>query len=229
MIHFKEIALLSLALLFCSQIKAEDTPHTIRHVNTTQKVLALTFDDGPNNIYTQQILDILKKHNAKATFYVIGNNAKARPDLMKRIMEEGHEVGNHSMNHDKMKGISVEQITQDIKGVDEIIRNYGYDKEITYRSPYAITSANLHTALKNLNKKLVLFTFSPMDWTKISSQQIYENVMKKIKPGLIILLHDGGGKTRANTVKATEMLITTLHQQGYRFVTISDLLTYENK
>lgn len=228
MISFKKIALLNVALLFCSQVNAQDSPQVIRHVNTTEKVVALTFDDGPHKYYTQQVLDILKKHNAKATFYVVGEMAKASPSLIKKIMDEGHDLGNHSMNHDKMKGISVEQITQDIQAVDEIIKNHGYQKEITFRAPYAITSPNLSTALTNLNKKMVLFTFTPLDWTKISAEEIYSNVMKKVKPGLIILLHDGGGKRR-ESVKATEMLITTLQQQGYKFVTITELLKYQNQ
>lgn len=226
MIHLKKIALFNLTLLLCFNLHAHEFPEVVTHVKTDEKVVALTFDDGPNKIYTQQVLDVLKKHNTKATFYVVGTNAKSSPELIKQIMEQGHELGNHSMNHDKMKGISVEQITQDIQAVDQILKDYGYNKEITYRAPYALTSANLRTALRNLNKRMVLFTFSPFDWKKISAQQIYNNIMKELKPGLIILLHDGGGN-RANTVKATDMLITTLHEKGYKFVTVSDLITYQ--
>lgn len=200
---------------------------TIRHVNTNQKVVALTYDDGPDLPYTPQILNVLKKNNVKATFYVLGGNAKANPQLIKQIMAQGHDLGNHTMYHSKMKNRSVEAMTKDIQSVDNILRQLGYKGEITFRAPFGMTSPNLHQALERLNKRMVLFTFLPQDWTKISSQQIYQNVMNQLKPGLIITLHDGG-KRRDNTVKATQMLIDSLKQKGYRFVTVTELLQLNN-
>lgn len=220
-----KIALITFFLLSINLVHAASkaTGEPIRQIHTTQKVVALTFDDGPDQPYTDQILKILANRKVKATFYVLGGNAKAYPDLIKKIMSEGHDLGNHSMAHSKMKGRSVAQITNDIQSVDNILRNLGYQKEITFRAPFGITSPELKTALQQLNKRQVLFTFLPQDWTKISAQQIYNNVMKEMKPGLIITLHDGG-KRRENTVKATEMLIDNLQKQGYRFVTVSELL-----
>lgn len=195
----------------------------IRHVKTTQKVVALTFDDGPDVPYTEEMLNILRKHHVKATFYVLGTNAKEYPQLIKKIIAEGHDLGNHSMNHKAMKNRSIQDMVQDIQSVDNILRNLGYQREITFRAPYGITSANLKLALQQLNKRMVLFDFLAQDWTKISAQQIYDNVMKQMKPGLIITLHDGG-KSRQNTIKATEMLIENLSKQGYSFVSVSELL-----
>lgn len=214
----------ALGLTLVTTMLYAGTGEPIRHVNTAEKVIALTFDDGPDQPYTAQILDVLKKHNVKATFYVLGGNAKANPELTKQIMREGHDLGSHSMYHDKMKNRSVEKITQDLQSVDTILRNLGYEKEITFRAPFGITSPNLKIALNNLNKRMVLFNFLPQDWTPISAQAIYNNVMKEVKPGLIVTLHDGG-KRRENTVKATEMLINKLQSDGYRFVTVSELLT----
>ncbi|MGE3317876.1 MAG: polysaccharide deacetylase family protein [Candidatus Berkiella sp.] len=222
----KAIALFS-SLLFLSQ-GAIAASETIRHVKTTQKVVALTFDDGPSEPYTQQILQVLNKNNVKGTFFVLGGNAKEYPNIVKQIMNEGHELGNHSMYHDKMKNRSVDKIYNDIKSVDTILRNLGYQKEITFRAPFGITSDNLKVALEKLNKRQVLFMFLPQDWTKISSQQIHDNVMKELRPGLIITLHDGG-KRRDNTVKATQMLIDTLKQKGYRMVTVSELLSLKGQ
>jgi peptidoglycan/xylan/chitin deacetylase (PgdA/CDA1 family) len=199
----------------------------IRHVKTTEKVVALTFDDGPDEPYTDQILRVLEKHNVKATFFVLGGNAKAYPQMIKRIMSEGHDLGNHSMYHDQMRNKSVEKMVNDIQSVDNILKGLGYKKDIPFRAPFGMTSDNLKSALKQLHKDHVLFTFLPQDWTKISSQTIHDNVMKQMKPGLIITLHDGG-KRRDNTVKATEMLIDTLQKQGYRFVTESELLKMQN-
>ncbi|MBS0285868.1 MAG: polysaccharide deacetylase family protein [Proteobacteria bacterium] len=217
------IAKVGILIFFVQSAFAAATGEPIRHVKTDEKVVALTFDDGPDKPYTEQILGVLDKHNVKATFFVLGGNAKAYPDLIKKIMKDGHDLGNHTMSHSMMKNKSVETMKNDIASVDKILRNLGYEKEITFRAPFGITSPNLKTALQQLDKRMVLFTFLPQDWTKISSQQIYNNVMKQMKPGLIITLHDGGAR-RENTVKATEMLIDNLQKQGYRFVTVSELL-----
>ncbi len=221
MISLKSITLFSLLIFTVNVIAATDEP--IRQINTTEKVVALTFDDGPEPPYTEQILEVLKNNNVKATFFVLGGNAKAYPEMIKEIMAQGHDLGNHSMYHDKMRGRSVEKMVQDIQSVDNILKGIGYKKEIPFRSPYGITSDNLKVALKQLNKQNVLFTFLPQDWTKISSQTIYDNVMKELKPGLIITLHDGG-KRRENTVKATDMLIKELKGRGYQFLTVSEIL-----
>jgi len=227
--RFKHVALVSFMVFMTQSVMAENAnSDTTRHVKTTQKVVALTFDDGPSEPYTQQILGVLNKNSVKGTFYVLGGNAKEYPKIVKQIMNEGHELGNHSMYHDKMKNRSVEKIYNDINSVDTILRNLGYQKEITFRAPFGITSDNLHAALLKLNKRQVLFTFLPQDWTNISSKQIHDNVMKELKPGLIITLHDGG-KRRDNTVKATQMLIDSLKQQGYRMVTVSELLSLKGQ
>lgn len=229
MSSLKNIALFSFLTLLTQSVLAEkSTSETIRHVNTSQKVVALTFDDGPSEPYTQQILDVLNKNNVKGTFYVLGGNAKAYPKIIKEIMKDGHELGSHSMNHTMMKNRSVDAIYNDLNSVDTILRNLGYQKEITFRAPFGITSDNLRTALAKLNKRQVLFTFLAQDWTPISAQQIHDNVMKQLKPGLIITLHDGG-KRRDNTVKATQMLIDSLKKQGYRIVSISELLSLNNQ
>lgn len=220
----KYLAICSLLLFIAPGAMAEKSnSETIRHVKTSQKVVALTFDDGPSEPYTQQVLTVLNKNKVKGTFFVLGGNAKEYPSIVKEIMKDGHELGNHSMYHDKMKNRSVDKIYNDIKSVDIILKNLGYDKEIPFRAPFGITSDNLRVALEKLNKQQVLFTFLPQDWTNISAKQIHDNVMKELKPGLIITLHDGG-KRRENTVKATQMLIDTLKQQGYRMVTVSELL-----
>ena len=222
-----KIASLGLLIAFSHSALAQSTGEPIRHIKTTEKVVALTFDDGPDKPYTEQILSVLDKHKVKATFFVLGGNAKADPDLIKKIMADGHDLGNHTMSHTKMQNKSVEPMKKDLAGVDTILRGLGYEKEITFRAPFGITSPNLITALQQLDKRMVLFTFLPQDWTKISADQIYDNVMKQMKPGLIITLHDGGNR-RENTVKATEMLIENLQKQGYRFMTVSEILKLQN-
>lgn len=229
MTSLKNIALFSFLILMTQSVFAkESTSETIRHVKTSEKVVALTFDDGPSEPYTQQIIEVLNKNHVKGTFYILGGNAKAYPNIIKQIMNDGHELGSHSMNHTMMKNRSVDAIYKDLSSVDTILRNLGYQKEITFRAPFGITSDNLRIALEKLNKRQVLFTFLAQDWTPISAQQIHDNVMKQLKPGLIITLHDGG-KRRDNTVKATQMLIDSLKKQGYRIVSISELLSLNNQ
>src|SRR5579872_4357311 len=119
----------TLSLFFASIFLATQlfaaTGEPIRHVNTTEKVVALTFDDGPDKPYTEQILAVLKKHNVKGTFYVLGGNARAYPELIKAEMAQGHDIGSHSMYHDKMKHRSTAAIRKDLQSVDNILRNIG--------------------------------------------------------------------------------------------------------
>ncbi len=224
---YKLSLVFSFILLFITETLIAATPtangEAIRHVKTSEKVVALSFDDGPSVPYTEEILSVLRKHNVKATFYVIGQNAKEYPNLIKKIMAEGHDLGNHTMYHHPMKKQTVQNMVQEIQSVDTVLRNLGYQGEITFRAPYGVTSPNLKEALKELNKRMVLFEFLAQDWTKISSQQIYDNVMVQLKPGLIITLHDGG-KSRQHTVEATEMLIENIQKKGYRFAPMSELL-----
>lgn len=210
-----------LLLSLCFSVWANHDP--IRHFNVSGKWVALTFDDGPSYPYTPQILDILKEYNIKATFYVLGGSAKAHPELIQRMIDEGHDIGNHSYWHKNQKNRSVTAIRDDVARTDQVIRELGYKGEITFRAPFGATSSRVTQAMAQLNKRHVLFNFLPQDWTKISAQKIYDNVMIRMRPGLIVTLHDGG-KRRQNTVKATKMLIETLQAQGYQFCTVSQCL-----
>lgn len=216
-----------LAFLLCSIslpiIAATKPEKPIRFIQTQEKIVALTFDDGPSVPYTEQILDILNKHDVKATFYLLGVNIKTHPYIVKRMIQERHELGNHSMSHEYLKKKSIQQIENDIGQVDQLIRKQGYEGAITFRSPFGQVSDNIQQAVHNLNKKNVLFSYLSEDWEGPPAKVIHERIMKRIRPGFIITLHDGG-KRRRSTVEATEMLIVTLKEQGYRFVTVGELL-----
>lgn len=195
----------------------------IHGVKTDQKIAALTFDDGPSKPYTEEILNILDRQNVKATFFVVGMNIKRYPEIIQKIMKKGHDIGNHSMYHDKLNKLAVEKIVKDISGVDKLLRAQGYDKEIFFRSPHGLLSKNIEQALAELHKRHVLFDFLPRDWENPAPQVIHDRVMARAKPGFIITLHDGWDH-RENTVKATEMIIQSLKAKGYRFVTATELL-----
>lgn len=215
------IGVLISLLLFTAQAIAKDG--IIRHFPTNEKVVFLTFDDGPEYPYTPKILDVLKKHKVVATFFVLGGNAKTHPELIKRTLEEGHDIGNHSTSHANLKRKSVASIASDIQKTDRILQRLNVPGPIPFRAPFGATSNNMRLALKQLNKPHVLFNFLPQDWTKIPASTIVGHVMKRLKPGLIITLHDGG-KRRQQTVIATEQIILNLRAKGYRFGSVNDYL-----
>jgi peptidoglycan/xylan/chitin deacetylase (PgdA/CDA1 family) len=197
----------------------------VRSIKTQEKVVALTFDDGPTEPFTTDLLTILDKHNVKATFFVMGIHAKTHIPILKKMVEAGHEIGNHSMYHDKENKKSTQTLIKELPEVDKIIRQSGYKGEIMFRSPFGLTSDNLRSALTQLNKKNFLFDFLSQDWENPATQIIVDRVVNHAKPGHIIVLHDGG-KGRSHTVEATDIIIEKLKSKGYKFVTASELLTY---
>lgn len=208
--------------IFCANVYANPE---IRSIKTQEKVVALTFDDGPSEPYTSEILAILDKHHVKATFFVMGIHAKSNMPILKKMVEAGHEIGNHSMYHDKENKKSTKALMKELPEVDKIIRQSGYKGEIMFRSPFGLTSDTLRTALTNINKKNFLFDFLSQDWENPPAQVIVDRVVSHAKPGHIIVLHDGG-KGRSPTVEATGIIIEKLKGKGYKFVTASELLTY---
>lgn len=209
-------------LIFCTTAYANPD---VRSIRTQEKVLALTFDDGPTSPYTDEVLQILDKHHVKATFFVMGVHAKSNIPLLKKMVAAGHEIGNHSMYHDKESKKTAEMLMKELPQVDKIIRQSGYTGEIMFRSPFGLTSDTLRTVLTELNKKNFLFDFLSQDWENLPKDIIVERVVSHAKPGHIIVLHDGG-KGRSHTVEATDEIIKQLKNKGYSFVTASELLKY---
>jgi peptidoglycan-N-acetylglucosamine deacetylase len=204
----------------------------IKHVNTNDKVIALTFDDGPNPPYTEQILELLYQNNAKATFFVKGRKVKEYPSVFKKIFLYGNEVGNHTWDHQRLVNKSRGYIEEQIALTDKIIRDMGYQGNISFRSPFGFQSYAMQAVLKNLNKLNILWNISFTDWDSpnwdtahlIKISKIFE-----ITSGSIVLLHDGGGPDRTNTVELVELILKKYQSQGYKFVTISELLSYQNQ
>jgi peptidoglycan/xylan/chitin deacetylase (PgdA/CDA1 family) len=206
------------------------------HADTTDKVVALTFDDGPNEPYTSQILDILKKYDIKATFFVIGMNVELYPDVARRIVAEGHTLGNHSYTHDanhalttfgKRDLIAAQETIYDITGVQPHL----------YRPPHGKKTPWELDCVKENQLIEVTWSVSVNDQVDPDADQakaaasFAEKIVKRTQPGSIILLHDGYGTTHNNaqadksfTVRALTLIIEQLQAQGYRFVTVPVLL-----
>lgn len=191
---------------------------------THEKIIALTYDDGPRPPYTTRILSILKRYNVPATFFVLGENVVKHPWIVQDAYQMGCEIGNHSWSHPIFHHKSCDFIRHQITQTDNIIRKTGYRGPIHFRSPYALRTDNIRKVLAESNRKHILFDVIPNDWQNPTPETIVKRITDAIKPGSIILLHDGGGIHRHATVKATELLIPALHNRGYKFVTVSTLL-----
>jgi len=192
--------------------------------HTQDKVVALTFDDGPDPIDTPEVLDILKAKEVRATFFVLGKEAQANPLLLKRLIKEGHEIGNHSYNHDYQQHRLVTEMSQ----TDQIIFEATGTHTYFYRPPGGLVSK---TQLETVNKNghiVALWSVDSKDWRNPGVKQIVDNVKRNVFPGAIILMHDGGYH-RSQTVKSLGSIIDTLRNQGYRFATLSELRTLDSE
>ncbi len=192
-------------------------------VNTSKKLVALTFDDGPSLPFTAEILDILKKHNVKATFFVLGGNAEKYPELLKRMYKEGHEIGNHSWSHERLVFKTPKFIKDEIESTDKIIRASGYDGPIHFRAPYGNKLIILPWILKSMNRPHILFDLIAKDWEFPTAQVMTQRVIDGLHPGAIILFHDGGGD-KSNVVQALDLVIIGIKQRGYELLKINDLI-----
>lgn len=191
------------------------------------KVIALTFDDGPNPPYTTEILDTLKKNNIKATFFVIGQNAKIYPDYLKRIVAEGHAIGNHTWHH-WYHHMSPQVAAYEIDNTNKVIQDVTGVKTNLFRPPGGHLSNGLASYAKNQKFGVIMWSSDSIDYRQPPVPTLMKNILRNSRPGGIVLMHDGGGK-RGNTAKALPELIETYKKQGYSFVTVPELLEMQDK
>ncbi|MCL7749373.1 polysaccharide deacetylase family protein [Halalkalibacter alkaliphilus] len=201
----------------------------VNSVETNEKVVALTFDDGPG-INTHEILDILREHDVKGTFYLTGFEIEKSFDYGVKIVQEGHEIGNHSYSHQRMIFKSLSFIKDEINKTDELIRQIGYEGEITFRPPFGRRLVLLPYYLSKQDTNTIYMNIEPDSYPEIAvdSDKIVNHVVENIKPGSIILLHVMY-ESRRESLNSVEGIITSLKEEGYTFVTISELLEYGNQ
>jgi peptidoglycan/xylan/chitin deacetylase (PgdA/CDA1 family) len=195
----------------------------ITQSNTTEKVVALTYDDGPSPDHTNQLLAIFERLQVKATFFVVGQKIEENPDIVRRIVAEGHELGNHSYSHPKMIWKKPGFIKSEIEKTDQLLRQIGVQQEIHFRSPFGIKFLILPYILNKMNKKNIMWNVDPQDYQASSPEMISNYVLKNIAPGSIILLHDFE-RIDSPTIPATELIIQKLQKDGYIFKTVSQLI-----
>lgn len=205
-----------------SAVVKEPVPKLVRRERPSPgaKIVALTFDDGPWPGTTEEILGILQRYEVRATFFVIGAQAKGRPQIVKKLTEAGMEIANHSQNHPIMKdstpaGTVVKQIERCSASIEAAC---GQTPRY-FRPPGGSISSHMFPVLERHDMKLVNWDVDTMDWKKPSPDTIVRRVMDNVRPGSVVLMHDGGGDRR-NTVKALPTMIERLKAAGYEIVTL---------
>ena len=192
-----------------------------------QKVIALTFDDGPWPESTAQVLDILKQNQIKGTFFLIGQNVKNYPGLVKREIAEGHVIGNHTWHH-WYQFLNPQAAAYEIDHTADLIYQVTGIKTNLFRPPGGIMHNGVAAYARNSKYAIILWSSDSVDYSRPAVPKLINNVFRKAKPGGIVLMHDGGGN-RSKTVQALPEIIANFRKQGYSFVTIPELLEMQDK
>ncbi len=198
----------------------------VPRVETSQKVIALTFDDGPSRQKTDEILQILREENVRATFYVTGAEIEKNPGELEKIIAEGHEIGNHTFNHEKMLLVSPSYVKSEIERTDELIKKAGWSDEITFRPPYSTKLVTLPFYLSKNNRKTITWDVEPETYVE-KSEDLIKHTLDNTKNGSIILLHVMYN-SRAESMKSVRPIIRGLRKKGFEFKTVSEILAMEN-
>ena len=215
---------LSIVITICGSFFIQLNYHLISlHSNKTisKDQIALTFDDGPHPEFTPKVLELLKKHGVKATFFCIGRNIEQHPELFKRVVSEGHSIGNHTYSHSKFFGFfGTERVFQ------ELIRTKALVKQITgkypklFRPAFGVTNPMIEKAVKKSKVQSIGWSIRSLDTTSRAEQTILSRITSKIKKGDIVLLHD----TSQKTVNVLERLLLFLEDKNLESVTVDELL-----
>ncbi len=188
-----------------------------------EKLVALTFDDGPDPRFTPQVLDILKIYKIHATFFVLGESVEAHPEIVVRQMLEGHEIENHTYTHADLRLLNNYSTEEEIKKTGEVIRRLTHRQPVYFRPPRKMFRKETVEITGKNGYEMVLWTVCVENHATPTPEEMAQRVIKGAKPGMIILTHDGV-LDRSKSVKALPILIEGLQKKGYRFVTLDELI-----
>ena len=183
---------------------------------SARPVVHLTFDDGPQPQWTPQILAVLARYHARATFFVLGQQAQRYPGLIQAIVSGGHTVANHTFSHASLRGIGRDLFVSEVQRTQVVLRGIG---TACLRPPYGAIDGAGRGYAAELGYRIVLWDVDPRDWTRPGSALIAAHVLQRVRPGSIVLLHDGGG-SRAQTVAALDTILRQLTARGYSFAPV---------
>ena len=192
-----------------------------------EKVVALTFDDGPWPRTTSQVLEILRKEDIRATFFWVGQYLQAHPEIAVQVVADGHALGNHTWHH-WYRSLNQPTAAHEIDDTTELIYKITGIKTLVFRPPGGLLNNGVADYAKEQKYVTVMWSVDSMDYRPFTAQQLVKNVTRKIEPGSIVLMHDGGGN-RSTTVEALPKIIAQLKELGYSFVTIPQLLEMNEK
>ncbi|MGC6589190.1 polysaccharide deacetylase family protein [Paenibacillus sp. Dod16] len=208
----------------------EERGEIVWEVPTHNKVIALTFDDGPDAQNTVQILDLLKQYDAKATFFVVGSRVEKHPEIVARELQEGHEIGNHSYSHPPFHNINVSKLTSELNQTQDAIFQATGIRTVLFRPPGGSYNEAIVRTSKDFGMLTVLWSWhqDTLDWRKPGVNRIVKKVLDNAHNGDIVLMHDFVPSS-TQTVEALKVILPELQKRGYEFVTVSELLSYHEK
>ena len=230
----KRIALIAVVLILVISVGLRQVSRSrtfqffgeiIPRVDTSQKIVALTFDDGPTPEATDQILAILSEMNVRATFFVTGAELEQNLEQGKKLVAAGNQLGNHSYSHVRMFFVTPSFVKQEIESTDKLIRETGYQGDIHFRPPYGKKLFTLPYYLWKHRRKSITWDVEPDSYPEIAADanKIVEHVLANVRPGSIIILHVMY-PNRRESMKSVKMIVEGLRAEGYEFKTVSELL-----
>jgi peptidoglycan/xylan/chitin deacetylase (PgdA/CDA1 family) len=199
----------------------------VTRLDTAEPVVALTFDDGPDPLFTPRLLEILRGEGVAATFFVIANRAAARPDLVRQMLADGHEVGNHTLSHARLTDLPELVVRHEILEAQRVLETITGERARLFRPPYGrINEAIFRMAKEEAGLTTVMWSVDSRDWEGISAREIREKVLANLAPGSIILMHCAGGVSEGftSTLEALPSILEALRSRGYRPVTLGNAL-----
>ena len=199
----------------------------IRNGSRNKKYLALTFDDGPHPKETNEVLDVLKKYNVKATFFIAGKHANWYSEPLIRASKEGHEIGNHTFTHINVEKNSENIILKEIEKTQQAIKDVIGIEPVLFRPPYRAISRPMFEIVKSKDMKVVLWSdLDARDWSNPGVYNIVKTIEEKAHNGSIVLLHDYNTirNSKSQTIQALEQIIPEMQSKGYKFVTVSEII-----
>ena len=208
-----------------STVVVEPTPMIVKRYGRTssQKVVALTFDDGPWPGQTEKVLRVLRANHVKATFFMVGYLARNYRSTARKVAAQGNGVGNHTMAHRRLTTLKAKDVDKQISSGERTIKASTGRNAEWFRPPGGHISQPVWARVRKAGLKVALWDVDPQDWrTTSTSSAIARNVIANVRPGSIVLLHDGGGD-RSKTIAALPVIIRTLKSKGYRFVTLDEM------
>ena len=185
--------------------------------------IALTFDDGPHPRNTPKILDILAEYGIKATFFEVGENIELYPEVSRRVVAEGHEIGNHTYTHPHLLKTDYCSLLDEIARCEKVITETTGVTPLFFRPPEGVVDENVRKVAEDEGYSIIVWTVDTRDWAGTPTDKIVDTVLREISPGDIILMHDYTSK-KCNTIPALRRIIPALRDMGYEFVTVGELL-----